>query len=291
MAPIVDRGEATRQQRIYSALGIVRKAIEDLLNDRVPFDKLVITKLLKDSYKLAAKNEKKSAKKARKLDFTHNNVFVDDIVIFKSCSGVVIEKTLDKVTVLVKIDEIERELVFSYMSIKGKGPSVIHLDKILNPETDERELMQVVNPHVRLARRLYARDPVTAPGSGTRVPYVFCESKTAQLQHERAEDPGYAQAHNLRVDPIYYLEHQCANAWGQILDTVCPGAVQQILAEAYDCYKRRGQMQPNLKSLLAKTGKEDLTSVKLSQKPVAPIKVTKKRRRKGDDPKQGKLKF
>lgn len=273
---------------------MVKCAIEDLLNDRVPFNKLVITKLLKDTYKLAAKREKKSAKKARKIEFTAANVFIDTIVLYKGGKGVVIDKRPDGVTLEVTDESTTRHVSVKYMDILGKGATVIHLPKILNPATDERELEQVTNPHVRLARRMYARDPATAPPSGTRVPFVFCESSTNKLQHEKAEDPSYAQLNGLKVDPIYYLEHQCANAWGQILNTVCPGVVDKIFAEAYDRYSRRGQMQPRLWSVLNGTGREELSSLVLGQTDMVAKPVVKKRKRpkKGAvDPKQLKLKF
>ncbi len=65
---------------------------------------------------------------------------------------------------------------------------------------------------------MYLRDPATAPKTGTRVPYVFCEPDDPNvLQHMRAENPSYAKKNKLKVDPIYYLERQCEKAWGQIL--------------------------------------------------------------------------
>jgi hypothetical protein len=70
------------------------------------------------------------------------------------------------------------------------------------------------------------------------------------LQYERAENPEYAQAHGLKVDPIYYLESQCVNAWGQIINTVQPGVADEIFAEAIQRYSMRSGREIDIAGLL-----------------------------------------
>ena len=62
--------------------------------------------------------------------------------------------------------------------------------------------------HVRLTRRMYLRDPGSAPVSGERVPYMFVFKQGNVLQHEKAEHPDYVKLHNLKPDPKYYLDNQ-----------------------------------------------------------------------------------
>jgi hypothetical protein len=281
------RPDITRDERINNALSVVRKAIEDLLNNRVPFDKLVISKLLKDQYKVL----KHSQSKASKLcDFTADNVFVDDLIIFRcggiDCQAVVLQKraanmfsgaaTIKLTTPLtVKILETTATdrsglqagslMDIQYGDIIERSASVITLEKILDPKTTDKVLEPIKHPHVRLTRRMFLRDPATAPKSGSRVPYVFCESKTKVLQYMRAEDPVYAKEHNLVVDPEYYLKKQCENAWAQILDTACPGISTKIFNEAYAEYAKKSMRQPDIKSFIGGTHKQKMLSIELSK--------------------------
>lgn len=277
----------SREQRIANALAVVRRAVEDLLNNRVPFEKLIISKSLKDSYR-AREKKQSTAKKAAKSDFGPHNIYTGDEVIWKhrgwKCIGVVEAKrevSIDAFlkgggnrsgagarstkALTVKLREVEDRdettpgqlrdgAIFDlgYDNIQMKCAGVITLDKIMNPKTSDDELVAITNAHVRLARRMYLRDPATAPPSGSRVPYVFCEPENANvLQYLRAENPRYAKEHKMKIDPIYYLEKQCAKAWGQILNTIQPGLVDQIFNEAYSLYEKRRAGQTELSGFLA----------------------------------------
>ena len=288
-----DDGTITRDKRIGDALEVVRRAVEDLLNNRVPFDKLIISKLLKGHYKIAEKKQTKQTKKAQTADFGPHNIYIDDIIHWKmmgvTCKGIVTKKrklsffnTPDVDTrspLSVNITKIipatpgqpiphglapKMNVNLQYADIQARGASVIHLSKILDPKTPEVALEPIKFPHVRLTRRMFLRDPATAPPSGSRVPYVFCEPDNPNvLQYLRAENPNYAQANGMKVDPVYYLEKQCANAWGQILDTACPGLVQSIFREAYDCYSKRSNNQPELKAFLDGSYKHGIKQITL----------------------------
>jgi DNA polymerase elongation subunit (family B) len=292
-----DDERVTREERIQNALGVVRKAVDDLLNNRVPFEKLVVSKLLKDSYKVREKNKKKNPKKAAVADFGPHNIFVDDSITWKCqgcfCHGVVEVKNdvsaaaffqgkkaknqndsaLPLIAKVTKVEairigksiaaniRINSKMAVGYTDLLSRGASIMHLDKILNPNTTEKELEPITNAHVRLARKLYLRDPATAPKSGVRVPYVFCEPENPNvLQYMRAENPIYAKRHNLKVDPIYYLEKQCANAWGQILNTVCPGLVDKIFYDAYARYGMTKNNQGNIGTFFSSTTTAAVTS-------------------------------
>jgi DNA polymerase delta subunit 1 len=64
-------------------------------------------------------------------------------------------------------------------------------------------------PHVAVARKIQARRGFP-PSNGERVQYVFVEDmqNPDALQATRAEDPDHVQSHGLRLDILYYLDHQ-----------------------------------------------------------------------------------
>ncbi len=295
----------SRSQRIENALAVVRKAVEDLLNNRVPFEKLVISKLLKDHYKAREKKQTKSkGKKSGASSFGPHNIFANDLITWKQdgciCKGIIEVKRVVTVDAFLKgktshaMENNAREgppltarimtvvagrvgvLIpatltvnvrqqLNYGDIILRDASVVHLDKILDPKTTDKELEPITNPHVRLARRMYMRDSATAPKSGIRVPYVFCEPENQSvLQYLRAENPLYAKTHGMKVDPVYYLKKQCSNAWGQILETTCPGVVTEIFDQAYDLYAKRTSGQVELRAFIEGTHTENRKRIKLS---------------------------
>lgn len=75
--------------------------------------------------------------------------------------------------------------------------------------------------HVVLAEKLAARDPATAPGCGSRVPYILIETDgSVVLQGEKAEDPEYVREHGLKYDAQYYLTTQLLNPIFDLLEPV-----------------------------------------------------------------------
>jgi DNA polymerase elongation subunit (family B)/intein/homing endonuclease len=65
-------------------------------------------------------------------------------------------------------------------------------------------------PHVNVARKIEERDGKgSGPKSGNRVPFVFVQSKGKKdLGAVKAEDPDYAIQNGLKIDLLYYLQHQ-----------------------------------------------------------------------------------
>ena len=62
----------------------------------------------------------------------------------------------------------------------------------------------VINlPHVGLVKRMYKRDPMTAPQPGERVQYMFIENSDKNaLQADRVENPIYAAKNPDTCKPI-----------------------------------------------------------------------------------------
>lgn len=265
-----------REDLIQNALSVVREAIEDLVNNRVPFPHLVISKLLRDQYSV---REKTQCAGSKLCDFSQANVNVGDEVFWREGRTVrrgVVTQLAERASFFACSDRpvtvrptgtlsleayARKEEPVSasgeptrihYVDIVRRSKSVITLDKIYDPNTTDAELNQITHAHVRLARRMALRDPATAPRSGNRLPYVFCKTGGKDVpQYMRAEDPEYARKHDLQIDSVYYLEHQCANAWGQILDTVAPGLVESLYATAYQRYERKRSVQHTLHELIS----------------------------------------
>jgi hypothetical protein len=103
-----------------------------------------------------------------------------------------------------------------------KKGSEISLKKILDPATTEAELVAVTQAHVRLTRRMFLRDPGSAPVSGERVPFMFVHKEGNVLQHEKAEHPDFVKLHNLKPDPKYYLDNQLRKPIQQIFQLLMP---------------------------------------------------------------------
>jgi len=85
-------------------------------------------------------------------------------------------------------------------------PRLLIISKTMGKK-DEAEYVAKA-AHVVLAEKLKKRDPKSAPRSGDRVAYVVVAGAAGSKVYERAEDPLYAQAQELPIDPEYYIEQQ-----------------------------------------------------------------------------------
>lgn len=64
-------------------------------------------------------------------------------------------------------------------------------------------------PHVFLARKMRMRNPITGPKPPERVPYIFILAKNAVHQCDKVASPeDFAENKKLKVDALYYFEHQ-----------------------------------------------------------------------------------
>lgn len=78
--------------------------------------------------------------------------------------------------------------------------------------------------HKVLADRMAVRDPGNKPQINDRIPFVYIvknmgkKKKKDILQGDLIEHPEYVIANNLKIDYLYYLEHQIINPASQILE-------------------------------------------------------------------------
>lgn len=84
-------------------------------------------------------------------------------------------------------------------------------------------------PHVHVSRKILQRTGQPVP-SGSRVPYVFVEDLKNPdcLQALKAEDPGYAAEHRLKLDYLYYIDHQLTSPITSLLEILGVDVTKEI---------------------------------------------------------------
>lgn len=113
--------------------------------------------------------------------------------------------------------------------------------------------------HSVLARRMFARDPGSAPQVNDRIPYVFVEtSKENALMGDRIEHVDYVRAHasSVRIDAKTYIESQLTKPCVQLL---------AIALESIPGYNPNVSRLPSLSSLIEqKEGDETKARTRLN---------------------------
>jgi DNA polymerase elongation subunit (family B) len=93
--------------------------------------------------------------------------------------------------------------------------------------------------HKALAERMAIRDPGNKPMIGDRIPYVYIvkdfgtKKKKDILQGELVEHPEYVVKNKLKIDYLYYLEHQIMNSASQFLELLIPKSEVEKLFLAF----------------------------------------------------------
>jgi DNA polymerase delta subunit 1 len=102
-------------------------------------------------------------------------------------------------------------------------------------------------PHVHVACRLEQRSPGAGPKANERVPYVFVSqaaTSVSRLQAERAEDPGYARENGLKIDGLYYLEHQLKSPMIQLFEQLLGAEAEaRLFGDIERTYKNKAKGQ------------------------------------------------
>ena len=75
--------------------------------------------------------------------------------------------------------------------------------------------------HKVLADRIGKRDPGNKPSIGSRVPYVYIQTKgKVELQGDRIENPNFIKQHNLKPDYTFYITNQLMKPIQQLFGLV-----------------------------------------------------------------------
>ena len=147
--------------------------------------------------------------------------------------------------------------------LEGRVPvDRLVLSKTLKPESAYKNPNQ---PHVHVARRIEARNGVagSGPRSGERVPYVFVDAEDpAALQYTKAEDPAHVAEAGLRVDALYYLEHQLESPMIALFELLMDDPQRVLFDDLKSGYveKRKAEIKEyKRKQKLKKEGLRDIT--------------------------------
>ena len=116
----------------------------------------------------------------------------------------------------------------------------------LGPLTITKSLRaEYANPnsiaHKVLAERIAKRSPGDAPSAGSRLGYVYVQAPVGQvapdLQGDRIETPAYIKEKGLKVDYMFYIDHQISNpvcqVFGLLVEQV-PGYTEQAWSDNPD---------------------------------------------------------
>ncbi len=152
------------------------------------------------------------------------------------------------------LDAVLSPIMFKNNLEIGKHQAEIHIDRLLNGEVPIKKLILSKNlrndykgyqkkylqdgnyqwihtkgdivtekcptmAHVALVEKMRKRDPNSAPKPGDRVPFVYIDiGNPKALSWEKTEDPEYVIENNVKIDTLYYLEHQLKNPLKTIFD-------------------------------------------------------------------------
>jgi DNA polymerase elongation subunit (family B) len=241
--------KTSQEEMIDDMFEVVNNALTDLINGRMPMDKLLVSKSLNDEYRIRRKTERASDIKKGKLTFGKHNIFVDDLVELKPGTKSIEDDNLlnwkveEKIVLKnqtfnpfkLRIKKGKQELVVGYDKIFARGVKVLKYDYIIDSKASDEEVADVTQSHVLLGRKMALRDPNSAPKAGDRMYMVFTMTKNPKAkQWERVEDPAYVRdtRNNSKIDPIYYFKKQFRKPLSQILDTVRPGSAQKLFDAA-----------------------------------------------------------
>lgn len=96
--------------------------------------------------------------------------------------------------------------------------------------------------HKVLADRMATRDPGNKPHVNDRIPFVYVLQKNIKkkkniLQGDLIEHPDFVIQNNLKIDYLYYLEHQIINPATQILELALPTEEVKLIFEKFIIYE------------------------------------------------------
>ncbi|ODV92596.1 hypothetical protein CANCADRAFT_89320 [Tortispora caseinolytica NRRL Y-17796] len=126
------------------------------------------------------------------------------------------------------------ERVLDYIMIKRDVPSAENYVKqvISDLIQNKVDLSQLViskqlgkdytakQAHAELAKRMFERDPGSAPNLGDRVAYVIIKGDKKDKNYDKSEDPIYVLENNLEIDTTYYLENQLSGPLMRLFEPI-----------------------------------------------------------------------
>ena len=127
----------------------------------------------------------------------------DNAPIVKDCYGGIID-------ILMKEKNVNKAVDFTKQFLLDMIDEKFSLDKLIISKS-LRQFYKKPNQiaHKVLAERIGKREPGNKPAVGSRIPFVYIQTKgKVKLQGDRIEDPTYIVKHNLKPDFSFYITNQ-----------------------------------------------------------------------------------
>jgi len=272
-----DGNERTDKQALIETIDLAQKAAK-LINDNVPKPQGIVYEKTMHPFILAAKKKYVGLlfeKDPNKYFLKPMGIVLkrrDNAPIVKIVVGGIIDHLL-KNRDIDKAVEYTREVLRKLMD--GQYP----IDKFLISKTLKAKYKKPSTiAHKVLADRMAQRDPGNKPQINDRIPFVYIVKDLGRkkqkdiLQGELIEHPEYVVKNNLKIDYLYYLEHQIIIPASQILELMMPKKkVDKLFIEFIieEENKRKGRQSmekwmdyTKIKSSGSKTAKNPTQSLK-----------------------------
>ena len=234
---IMEKSEAG----VPDAIKYIQTQLERLITGDFSLDHFVITKSLRDQYKIKAHPSTKNNYKIN--DFFGSSSLLTSTPITMSMAP---DATEDSENGIEEKDDENDQVDEDEIDVSEMVEETV--EKRKSAET-KRSIAMVHLPHVQLAEKMKKRDYGTAPVSGSRMNLVFIEdgsvnAKTKTPLYLRAEDPEYIVEYNktaaikIKPDIEYYIQNQIRNPLTQILTVIDPNL---NVANLFDDYVAKYQ--------------------------------------------------
>jgi len=127
------------------------------------------------------------------------------------------ESGIDLLEILLKQQDIDIAISYTRQIAENLLTDKVHMDQLIISKTLQKSYKNP-QPHAKLAEKMEKRVPGSGPKPGDRVPYILVDiSKEHYKTHKKsekpkqadmAENPEYAIKNKLKIDTMYYFEHQ-----------------------------------------------------------------------------------
>ncbi len=178
------------------AMLYTRKIISDLIIDKkVPIEKLILSKSLKNTYKIKG---------------------IDTKWTTGLCSVHLKQKNKGQIcSSCTKCTSVNYGIKQFFTKTNGQTLSFKECKECSDAYTI------ITNPHVRIANRLREKDPINGPKPPDRVPfiYIYTDNFHKKKQHEFTVHPSELTK-DMEIFYLYYFEHQLKNPVDQIFSVI-----------------------------------------------------------------------
>jgi DNA polymerase elongation subunit (family B) len=268
--------ERTDTQALLDTIQLCIKAAK-LINDNVPKPQSIVYEKTFHPFILAAKKKYVGLKytdNANKYILTSMGIVLkrrDNAPIVKIVVGGIINH-------LLKNRDIEKALEYTRETLRKLMDGKYPIDKFIISKTlKARYKKPSTIAHKVLADRMAVRDPGNKPQINDRIPFVYIvkdmgkKKKKDILQGDLIEHPEHVVQNGLKIDYLYYLEHQIINPASQILELLMTKRQVKKLFDEYiieEENKRKGRqsmekwMNSSNKKYGSKSPKEPYISLK-----------------------------